>query len=844
MSVDLIKEYYDIGVDLRDQSVKYIDNTQLNENQIINPFYISFSGGNVYKERNKLGIVDSIIAVIMLNNSKTFDDIKNFTKKILTKTSIYNLTGLTTIRVPKSIISNQKYLFRATLVTDEDLKKFFPDSKFNAQEIVIPMFELSKDKVIQYLNLYDDKTSLQKLDEKLSLIKTMDSNNNIKITCELSKNILGTNYWTTSFNTKMNVTTIFTERNFQARNNDKFVKITKENLTKLKDTEDLTSSSDYPVNKTVNDRFSDITTYLRNDQNRTFYATMPNPNINIDLYNNIFTKFKTEKEKYHFLLNTLVSKDYSHLVLMNEKILKENKALIQKYLGAFKYAIGYAFLSFYFEECIFLNKTTKNHRYVFDINTAQHLPQFPFSHENIKCNPYITLLVHDLQLNLKENCLGVDYIKDYDGYGVTNLQTFKRRLNMFITKNPDKDIFEGLDWNFYGVSGSIIPACLQKRSPLLDAIIKNYDITEDEAYLKFIDEYYKNSDIDIMCNEQNLIEYMRKAKTTYELIKKNTESSDDDIKLETIKTMSISITTQFFELTLNDFNKTFQLNWTTKEYIENVNDFRVRTYLYSFYSKYKQEQNTHLLRVYPDCIDNKFIQEYLVHFSIHDFTIYLCDESLYDRYNKKETDIILRRSDFVNEQIKEEENKIIMKIGDSIRFKFHFNKIGRQIEFFKSNSKDFFSLAAHFHLPVVRAYYQGDNVYMTPSCVTAMMTGINIEYKYFAGIRDPIDIINKYNRRGFGIILNTIELEQYKKFNELSDRFKVGPKTVYDPIFAKIDTEIKKEYEYIKSNEEVKQIYSVHNSIIDASKFNSINESGKINQLKTSFFDFYFESMN
>jgi len=844
MSVDLIKEYYDIGVDLRDQSVKYVDNTPLTSNQILNPFYISFSGGNVHKERNKLGMVDSCIAIIMLNNDRTFDDIKKFTKKVLTKAQKYNLTGIVPIRVSKSIISNPKYLFRATLVTDEDLNKFFPNEKYNAQEIVIPMFELSKDKVIQYLSLYENKNSLKKLDETLALVKSIDSTNHIKFSYNLIKNINGGTYWANNFNTKMNVTTIFTERNFQARNNDKIVKITKENLSKLKDTEELTSSSDYPCNKTVNDRFSDITTFLRNDQYRTFYATICDPNITQDVYNNIYNKLETEKEKYLFLINTLVSKDYAHLVLMNEKILKENKNLIQKYLGAFKYAIGYAFLSFYFEECIFLNKTTKNHRYVFDINTAQHLPVFPFSNENIKLNPYITLLVHDFQLNLKENCLGVDYIKGYDGYGVTDLQTFKRRLNMFVTKNPDKDIFEGLDWNFYGLSGSIIPACLQKRSPLLDVIMRNYNLSEDDAYLKFVDEYYKTSDIDIMCNESNLIEYLKKAHTTYDLIKKNTESTDDDILCETVKTMSISITTHFFELTIDEFNKIYQTNWSTKEYQDNVNDFRVRNYLYSFYSRFKQEQNTFLLKSNPDCIDNKFIKDYLTYFSIHDFTIYLCDESLYNKYNKKETDIILRKSDFVNEQIREEENKIVMKIGDSIRFKFQFNKIGRQIEFFKSNSKDFFSLAAHFHLPTVRAYYQGDNVYMTPSCVTAMMTGINVEYKYFAGIRDPVDIINKYNRRGFGIILNTIELEQYKKFNEKSEKFKVGPKSVYDPMFATINTETKKEYEYIRTNEEIKQIYLEFNSVVDVTKFNTINENGKINQLKTSFFDFYYDSMN
>jgi hypothetical protein len=34
---------------------------------------------------------------------------------------------------------------------------------------------------------------------------------------------------------------------------------------------------------------------------------------------------------------------------------------------------------------------------------------------------------------------------------------------------------------------------------------------------------------------------------------------------------------------------------------------------------------------------------------------------------------------------------------------------------------------------------------------------MNIDYKYFAGSRDPIDIINKYRMRGFGTWLNEEE---------------------------------------------------------------------------------------
>jgi hypothetical protein len=46
-----------------------------------------------------------------------------------------------------------------------------------------------------------------------------------------------------------------------------------------------------------------------------------------------------------------------------------------------------------------------------------------------------------------------------------------------------------------------------------------------------------------------------------------------------------------------------------------------------------------------------------------------------------------------------------------------------------------------------------------------MQTGINIDYKYFAGIRDPIEILNKYRTRGYGIILNDREKQHMAYYN-------------------------------------------------------------------------------
>jgi hypothetical protein len=70
---------------------------------------------------------------------------------------------------------------------------------------------------------------------------------------------------------------------------------------------------------------------------------------------------------------------------------------------------------------------------------------------------------------------------------------------------------------------------------------------------------------------------------------------------------------------------------------------------------------------------------------------------------------------------------------------------------------DFFKVISTFHLPIVRAYYNGSTVYMTPSCISACMTLYNLDIKYFTSTNYPAEIINKYRQRGFGVFLNKNE---------------------------------------------------------------------------------------
>ena len=152
-------------------------------------------------------------------------------------------------------------------------------------------------------------------------------------------------------------------------------------------------------------------------------------------------------------------------------------------------------------------------------------------------------------------------------------------------------------------------------------------------------------------------------------------------------------------------------------------------------------------------------------------------------YNKKINSTMVQTKN-ISEYTEEELEKILdftpnepcifskEKLNDiSLSFSFKLRIISAQLdhdlEIFPIKKDDFMSTVSQFHMPCVRAYYNGNNVYMTPSCISAHMTFMNIDYKYFASSKDPIEIINKYRMRGFGTWLNENEIKQFMKYSEL-----------------------------------------------------------------------------
>jgi hypothetical protein len=110
-------------------------------------------------------------------------------------------------------------------------------------------------------------------------------------------------------------------------------------------------------------------------------------------------------------------------------------------------------------------------------------------------------------------------------------------------------------------------------------------------------------------------------------------------------------------------------------------------------------------------------------------------------------------------------------IGENIKFHISSQHLTRKFEVFKIKF-NFLATVSRFHLPCVRGYYDGNDVYLLPSAISALLTNKCIDYKYFAGVRSPFDIILKYVFRGFTIFLNKKELVKIVEYIRNSDKWK------------------------------------------------------------------------
>ena len=615
---------------------------------------------------------------------------------------------------------------------------------------IILMSELNELQLENYLEtFYDEYDYLEKYTEYLAII-TYNQINHEKLKVKKKFDfILSTlsEFWEDPSNCYFSITDKFINRrfNYNPSGEKNMIDIKDFILEKNFEIDNDSKEIDY-----LNDIMRDNSSII--NHTKKYYISNISKLSNTDIIQ-IYNQIPNEYMQYMFLTNMICSRIHCHLILNNYELLKITKPIFDKYKLIFKYLIGYAWITFINEENCVFNKIKDNDRIIFDINTANLLPIYPFTYDDINQNPYAVILVDKEILNLRENCLSLEMMKDYEKYyGVCDSNEFSRRLNIFINGSNKKGILDIIDWSSCVVTGSVMTACGMKYNPLID-MYKTNNTSEltDSDLSNFFFHYYNDSDIDIVCNKDSIIDFIdvvQNLVTTLRNILGETTTTN-------IHTSTIIISDEFILNELEFIRKSLKLNNIDINYIKsNFSSQKIKDYFYDkFYIPWKNEQLTNLTKLEKQ--NEELFIEYLKPIPREDFRIcYLNYELNEENIVKKDYDKYFYFKDLYD--IPDNDNKLIGKLSESIRFKIK-PKETRVIEIFKSKNENFFSVVSRFHMGFVRAIWNGKTVLCLPSYITSMMLQLAVDYKYFSSIRDPIEIVNKYRSRGFGIILNDFE---------------------------------------------------------------------------------------
>ena len=636
---------------------------------------------------------------------------------------------------------------------------------------------------MEYLKLYDCQSNFKIIWNLIFLKNYFYKDNEMSISSssqllDMIKLMNESNYWTRDYNCKCNITTSFNKRRFQLSYTKTIIDNSLERLLNILGNDQKINNYLDCIHK--NKTYVDASDAIKNIGYKV-YRISKSDNITRDNINSLFDKLNNE-EKFYFVCNMLVSKKYCHFIINNLYIMKSMELYVTHFIELFRYLISYTWIRFYFEESIKKSWINKNDDFIFNIDTASELPTFPVSMETIKYNPYLPLMISNDKLATSINIGGIKQDINYKYYGkITSLDGFKKRFNVFMTGISTFNIFEGLDFKNVdmGISGSVMAACLQEEHPLM---IKTKGKQHncclsvfDRDWSRYLSEYYSNADLDIMIKESNSIEFIKKARIIYNQIIKNLVKFNNDIipsdiiKITTYRTIYIFIDEVFIKEKLCTSELTFDYiisklkDKMIIDLIVPLFENKINEFYDKMFKNYNQSEIDNIKKIYPELFDKNETK-----YEIHLKKPKIVENNSFTTENINNSDD--EESDIEdNSEIIQENHNYDNKVeGINIAFKVKINAnpyLNRELEIFPVFVNDFFGIVSKFHLNCVRSYFDGEQVYLTPSCISAHKTYMNLDYKYFSGSKDPIEIINKYRMRGFGTFLNKNEIDKLIKYS-------------------------------------------------------------------------------
>lgn len=739
-------------------------------------------------------------------NTVLFYALRSITESEFRKLSYHDYHKLNTFTVSKKILERE-FNINIDIEFEKDQD---PEPELQPQPQLILMKEFTLKQVDDYLKIFADTN--ESIDSYISLLGTIRFNQQNPFrfqTVNLLNNKLEpiTEYWSNPYNSKLNTNRNFIARKFNNLKSEKNIDDLNQIIQMSLNTVDKNQDMDEDTNNYNTNYVEEIISNESTSDTRTKYYLSPPSNLTDSDIMEIYCQIPTDYLKYKFITCMLCSRTNCHLILNNCRILELITPMIEKHKIIFKYVLGYAWLTLKTEENHIFNKINDNSRLVFDIRTACQLPVFPFTHHDINQNPYAGVCVNSKLLNLPSNCLSMEMLEDYEKYyGICDLEEFTRRINIFVNGTNEKGVLDCVDWSCCVITGSTMTACGMKRNPLMDLFIGDgSDIITDDVIKNYFDYHYSKSDIDLLCNTDSIYEFIDVVKNFVLAVKQKYGLDSNSIRTENIHTASMLVTDKYLLLEIKNIRKyLLARNKITQEQVSNITLEFLKSNLTSdvvrdyFYDTYYVDWKISHREKNGFTSSNEYLEEYCKSIPRDEFRLYQSDlEVNIEKYKTRDYEKY-----FVQDSI------IIGKLSESIRYKVDTGLPNVKVfEIFKTKDENFFSVISKFHLGIVRAYWNGRTMKCLPSYISTMMLQLSLDYKYFASIRNPIEIIDKNRSRGYGTILNFNEKVHMVKFNcnsenkKWADMYKInlkdkesvkgvfGTKKSTDAIFKPLDFE-------------------------------------------------------
>jgi hypothetical protein len=752
---------------------------------------------------------------------------------MLRKCSIFILSS-SSYKTNLSIVS--KDVLKKVFGLDEDLNKKFDDDPYPEHKLVLDLRELNAHSLDSLLMIAKEEQDINKYINSfaVSLLVNYTYENEemreerIRLLKSCSPNL----YWTCSKNCFLNITLPFIQRKFRMNARqmaEKSKAIIKEILGEV--------DEDYLAEMISDVKYVDAANSIEKKGVKLYRIPyeIEKQSFDEEMFMDIATNIRSDKELYYFIMNVFASKDMCHIILKSETIMKylSDINFLKSCYSPFMYLMGYAWLTMYLEEGIKKRFMTIDDRFIFTCESAMYFPESPY----FTTSAYAPLLVNEKVSNIGNNMIGANHIKTDYRIGVCSSDILKTRINKFIEGYDGYDLLDGIDWNNIGICGSIMCCCLPNVNPLIFNFCSETGTDMEDYFSRYIETYYGDSDVDIACDLTG-VDFCEKVHVIYDTVSNNIikfkepENTDNLINMTYTKTVNVYVSGNFIEA------------YFPKEEFEAVKNFLDN----------KDKENTKLFEMFYGFYMDKYI-DFICNYEDKDKITDLKYSSFFETVSKNNIRFYYAH----NEEYVSDDNRTTskadlvnddFKINSNIKFKISSPHIRAPLEIF-SIYVNIMACVSQFHLPIVRSFWDGKTAHMTPSCFTAAMTMMNIDYKYFASIRDPILINLKIRKRGFGVVLNEQELTYYKQFVKIGKFASGADKALstmeyipYDnSVYKKLNYTIVRSKKYIKKYTETVMKKDTSQTFQLDLKQNVVTQDGYINPLELVYIDRYYNLM-